>query len=321
MFLHLRFEKATEMMRSWMVAVLLVSLSSAVSFAQNRVNIIPHHQDKPPGPDITLNGRNSFDQLFSNVFDPSLVIGASYRAHTIATTDGRVLTGLLVEDSKQRVVLKVQGGKLETVARNDIELSKIGEISMMPEQLEKQIKPKELADLFAYLVLDRPPSDPNARRLPGVREITPRTSKDAKEFPKILAEVAPGFSTSAVGGDGLILLKEYMGRSTVVKTHPLGRTRPCVLEGTFKIPSGKKSRLALSVAHHPGCDWQLIVNVNGKKMLDTTIGAKTTNKGWAEHTVDLSSFAGQQVRIELHNHPNDWRGEYGYWGRAAVLSQ
>ena len=38
------------------------------------------------GPDITLNGRNSFDQLLSNVFDPSLVIGRAYQARTIVTT-------------------------------------------------------------------------------------------------------------------------------------------------------------------------------------------------------------------------------------------
>ena len=34
------------------------------------------------GPDITSNGRNDFDQLLSNVFDPSLVIGPGYQATT-----------------------------------------------------------------------------------------------------------------------------------------------------------------------------------------------------------------------------------------------
>ena len=38
---------------------------------------------------------------------------------------------------------------------------------MMPEDLEKQLKPQELADLFAYLALDRPPSDPAAKILSG----------------------------------------------------------------------------------------------------------------------------------------------------------
>ncbi len=94
------------------------------------------------GPDITLNGRSSFEQLLSNVFDPSLVIGASYQARTVVTTDGRVLTGLLVEDSPQRVVLKTQGGKLETVARADVEEMEVSKLSMMPENLEKQLKPR-----------------------------------------------------------------------------------------------------------------------------------------------------------------------------------
>jgi putative heme-binding domain-containing protein len=118
------------------------------------------------GPDITVNGRSSYEQLLSNVLDPSLVIGASYQARTVATTDGRILTGLLVEDSPQRVVLKIQGGKLETVARDDIGEMEVSKLSMMPEDLEKQLKPQELADLFAFLILDRPPSDPQARKLP-----------------------------------------------------------------------------------------------------------------------------------------------------------
>ncbi len=69
------------------------------------------------GPDITVNGRGSFDQLLSNVLDPSLVIGAGYQARLVTTTDGRALTGLLVEDSPQRVLLKEQGGKLDTIPR------------------------------------------------------------------------------------------------------------------------------------------------------------------------------------------------------------
>lgn len=125
------------------------------------------------GPDITLNGRSSFDQLMSNVFDPSLVIGASYQARTVITTDGRVLTGLLAEDNDQRVVLKLQGGKLETIARGDVDEMHVSKLSLMPEELEKQLKPQEIADLFAYITLDKPPTDPTAKQLPGVKEATP----------------------------------------------------------------------------------------------------------------------------------------------------
>jgi hypothetical protein len=40
----------------------------------------------------------------------------------------------------------------------------------MPEGVERQLQPQEIADLFAFLCLDRPPSDPKARKIAG----TPR---------------------------------------------------------------------------------------------------------------------------------------------------
>jgi putative membrane-bound dehydrogenase-like protein len=122
------------------------------------------------GPDITSNGRSDFNQLLSNVFDPSLVIGAGYQATTVATSKGQVLTGLVVEDNAQHVVLKTQGGKLETIPRGEVETMSVSQVSLMPEGLEKQLRPQELADLFAFLTLDRPPGDPRAKLIPG----TPR---------------------------------------------------------------------------------------------------------------------------------------------------
>jgi putative heme-binding domain-containing protein len=119
------------------------------------------------GPDITVNGRSDFEQLLSNVFDPNLVIGSGYQATTLTTNKGQILSGLLVEDNEQRVVLKMQGGEIKTVARSDIESVKVTQVSLMPEQLEKQMTVEELRDLFAYLTLDRPPSDPKAKLIPG----------------------------------------------------------------------------------------------------------------------------------------------------------
>ena len=77
------------------------------------------------------------------------------------------VTGLLVEESPQRVVLKQQGGKLETIPRADIDEVNVSKVSLMPEQLDKQLKPQEIADLFAFLSLDKPPSDPTAKKIPG----------------------------------------------------------------------------------------------------------------------------------------------------------
>src|SRR4029077_371688 len=180
------------------------------------------------GPDITVNGRSSFEQLLSNVFDPSLVIGADYQARTIATAEGRVVTGLVAEESDQRVVLKVQGGKQEVVPRSEIEEMTTSELSLMPEDLEKMLKPQEIADLFAFITLDKPPGDPTARQLPGVRDIVPRDVTVPAQFAAILAETAPCVTTSEVGERGVGLLKEHFGRPVVVRTHPVKEGVPCI---------------------------------------------------------------------------------------------
>lgn len=122
------------------------------------------------GPDITSNGRADFDQLLSNIFDPSLVIGSGYQSVTVNTKQGQVINGLIVEDNAQRVVLKVQGGELKTIARADVDEQHTSKVSLMPEDLEKQLRPQEIVDLLAYLSLDRPPEDAKAKRIPG----TPR---------------------------------------------------------------------------------------------------------------------------------------------------
>ena len=121
------------------------------------------------GPDLTSNGRGSFDQLVASVFDPSLVIGPSYQTTTVVTEDGRNLTGLVTEDSDRRIVLAMPGGGKEIVARNEVKYTRTSKLSMMPEGIETILDRKELADLFAFLSLDHPPGDPRARRIPGVR--------------------------------------------------------------------------------------------------------------------------------------------------------
>ena len=77
-------------------------------------------QGQDVGPDITANGRASVEQLLSNVFDPSLVIGPGYQATTVVTTAGRSLTGIVTEDNAQRIVLKLPGGNQQTIPRGDV---------------------------------------------------------------------------------------------------------------------------------------------------------------------------------------------------------
>jgi putative heme-binding domain-containing protein len=280
-----------------------------------------HGKGAEVGPDLTGNGRSSFEQLLSNVFDPSLVIGAAYQAVNVRTLDGRVLTGLPVEDNDERLVIKVQGGKTELVARDEVDEVLTSKLSMMPEGLETQLKPEEIRDLFALLVLDLPPDDANAKQLAGVRESLPRESTDPTQFASILGEVAPGFTADAVGEGGIALVAEHAGRKSVVRTHPTSGEKPCVLRRTIDVPAGKKTRLEVDVSHHARGDWRLVIRINGKQVSESQISEKTCPGGWKAIVIDLTPYAGSAANVELANDATGWNFEFAYWARVEVISE
>ena len=271
------------------------------------------------GPDITRNGRASFEQLLSNVFDPSLVIGASYQGTTVVTTDGRVISGLLAEDSPQRVVLKVQGDKQEIIARNDIEEALPSKLSLMPEGLEKQLQPQEMHDLFAFISLDKPPEDAEAKLLVGSR-ITPAESDNAAEFQALIEQLLPGYTTAKSGDGGITMLADYHGRPAL-RTHPVSKSEPCRLTTTTTLPAAAKVKLRLSVASHEDGDWQLTVNVNGEIRHQSVVKHKGDDVEWKDITIDLSDVAGQPVTIELFNKSNDWSNEFAFWNAAEIIAE
>jgi putative heme-binding domain-containing protein len=280
-----------------------------------------HGEGEEVGPDITFNGRNSFEQLLSNVFDPSLVIGASYQARTIVTTDGRVLTGLVAEESDQRVVLKTQGGKSETVARTDVEDMVTSRLSLMPEDLEKQLSPQELADLFALLTLDKPPGDPSARKLPGSKPVIPRATSDPGQFDELVEEVAPGFTISRSGKPGLAIVAEHAGRPGVLRTHSVSPTEPCIVQGTLQIPQDKRTRLVLTVSHDPKSAWNLIVKAGGRPLHQSTIGGDAEEPGWQTISVDLTALADKRVKLELIHASRTRSDDPAYWAQVEIISQ
>lgn len=129
-----------------------------------------HGRGNEVGPNITANGRGSYEQLLVSVFNPSLVIGNAYKSVTIRTDDGTIVTGLLIDRNDQRTVVKVQGGKEQTILQSDIEEFRQDSKSLMPDGIENQMTAQELADLFALLTLESPPSSPTNAKIQGTPE-------------------------------------------------------------------------------------------------------------------------------------------------------
>jgi putative membrane-bound dehydrogenase-like protein len=103
------------------------------------------------GPELTHANRQDRQYLLVSIVDPSAVIRKEYVATNVTTTDGRALTGIVVEDRSGHITLLTATAERVQVARKRIESIQDSQISLMPEDLLRDLKPQELRDLFAYL--------------------------------------------------------------------------------------------------------------------------------------------------------------------------
>ena len=67
------------------------------------------------------------------------------------TTAGVSHTGMLVNETGNSVTLMGQEGKQQTILRTDLETLQATGKSLMPEGLEKDLSPQDLANVIAYL--------------------------------------------------------------------------------------------------------------------------------------------------------------------------
>lgn len=108
------------------------------------------------GPDLTTYRRDDLDVLLLNIVNPTAEIREGFAALVVATTDGRVMTGVLVEQDKNIVVIRGDDGKETTLARARIEVLRPSPKSIMPEGLLDDLTEQQARDLFAYLRSSQP---------------------------------------------------------------------------------------------------------------------------------------------------------------------
>ncbi|CAN5846744.1 hypothetical protein BH23PLA1_BH23PLA1_01220 [soil metagenome] len=103
------------------------------------------------GPDLTTLTDRSPEALLIAILDPNRAFESQYASYTIATTDGRVLNGIIAAESSNSITLRREEGQEDELLRADIEQMAASGQSMMPEGLEDDLSPQELADVIAYL--------------------------------------------------------------------------------------------------------------------------------------------------------------------------
>jgi putative membrane-bound dehydrogenase-like protein len=103
------------------------------------------------GPELTRINRQNTAELLATIVDPSALVRREYQNFLVQTSDGRVLTGLLVEQTAGSVTVLSAKNERTTIAREAID--RIGEstVSLMPDNILAPLQPQELRDLFGYL--------------------------------------------------------------------------------------------------------------------------------------------------------------------------
>lgn len=108
------------------------------------------------GPDLTYYQRDNLGTMLLSIINPNAEIREGFEYYLLETTDGRSLSGFLVERDSQVVVLRGLEGEDIALRQSDVkELRPVGR-SLMPEGLLEGLADRELRDLFAYLRISQP---------------------------------------------------------------------------------------------------------------------------------------------------------------------
>jgi putative membrane-bound dehydrogenase-like protein len=121
-------------------------------FAKNCQTCHQHRgQGHRIGPELSGVVGRAPDAILSDILDPNRNVEPDYIVLAAATRRGQLYSGLLAEETSTTVKLRRAEGVEDTLLRSEIdELRSTGQ-SLMPEGLEQNINPQEMADLIAFL--------------------------------------------------------------------------------------------------------------------------------------------------------------------------
>src|SRR5690606_5918705 len=116
------------------------------------------------GPDLSAIGpSNPIDFLVASVLDPDAAVKEHYATQVVITTDGLIVTGIVADETDDRLVLRTAEGVDRSIPKADIELREKGN-SLMPKGLVKFMTQDEFVDLVRFLSELGKPGTPYAVR-------------------------------------------------------------------------------------------------------------------------------------------------------------
>ncbi len=107
------------------------------------------------GPQLDGVGVRGPDRLMEDLLDPNRNVDQAFRMTTLALDDGRILSGLLLNDEGEVFTLADSQGQEIRVPKDSVDEQKISPLSPMPANLVDQIEEPAFYDLIAYLLTQK----------------------------------------------------------------------------------------------------------------------------------------------------------------------
>jgi putative heme-binding domain-containing protein len=111
------------------------------------------------GPQLDGIGSRGIDRLVEDILDPNRNVDQAFRTTVLALENGQVVSGLLLREEGEILVLADAQGKEVRVPRSSVVERKASPLSPMPANLVDQIPEEDFNRLLDYLLTKREPSD------------------------------------------------------------------------------------------------------------------------------------------------------------------
>ena len=107
------------------------------------------------GPQLDGVGIRGLDRLLEDILDPSRNVDQAFRATTLVLKNGQLVTGLLLRQDGNILVLADTAGKEVRVSAGDVQERLISPLSPMPGNIAELIPETDFYHLLAYLLAQR----------------------------------------------------------------------------------------------------------------------------------------------------------------------
>jgi len=103
------------------------------------------------GADLSALRDRSTPALVTAVLNPNKAVESRFLSYTAVLTDGRTMSGMLKSETGTSVTLVGTDGKPQELLRSDLDDLLASNRSFMPEGLEKDLTPQDLADVILFV--------------------------------------------------------------------------------------------------------------------------------------------------------------------------